>query len=240
MTELEVGDLVLCTVERITGTIVFVEIQGGQKGSITFSEVSPGRIRNIRDFVVPKKKIVCKVLRISLNGNIELTLRRVTQKEQKEVLEKLKQEKSSTSIIKTVLKDKSEKVIKEILKTSSLYDFLQEAKEDSKKLEKVVGKEECKKIVEILKAQKQKQATVKKIFGLTTKDPEGILKIKKLLSKFKEAEIKYVSAGKYSIQATTTELKQSDKQIREILETITIEAKKQKIDFSENPSDGKK
>ena len=237
---IEVGDTVLCTVERITGTIVFVEIQGGQKGSITFSEISPGRIRNIRDFVVPKKKIVCKVLRISKNGNIELTLRRVTLKEQKEVLEKLKQEKSSASILKTVLQDKAEKIIQEISKKSSLYEFLQEAKENPKKLEKIAGKASSTKIVEILKSQKQKQATVKKIFGLTTKDPEGILKIKKLLSKFKDAEIKYVSAGHYSIKATTTDLKKSDKQIKEILKTITLEAKKQKIDFSENVSDGKK
>jgi len=62
---LEEGDLVLCTVEKIVGTIVFVNIDGEKKqGSIVLSEIAPGRIRNLRDYVVPKKKIVCKILRI--------------------------------------------------------------------------------------------------------------------------------------------------------------------------------
>ena len=76
--ELEEGDVVLCTVERIVGTIVFVRIKGDGEGSITMSEIAPGRIRNLRDYVVPKKKIVCKVLRISPNRNTDLSLRRVT------------------------------------------------------------------------------------------------------------------------------------------------------------------
>ena len=66
--ELEIGDLVLCTVERIERTIIFVKIAFGNKevdGSIVISEIAPGRIRNIRQYVVPKKKIVCKILRIS-------------------------------------------------------------------------------------------------------------------------------------------------------------------------------
>ena len=77
----------LCTVKRVEGTTAFLEIENfpGVQATMIFSEVSPGRIRNIRDFVVPKKKIVCKVLRISDRGNIELSLRRVTQKEKKEV-----------------------------------------------------------------------------------------------------------------------------------------------------------
>ena len=62
------------------------------EGTIITSEIAPGRIRNLRDYVVPKKKIVCKVLRISGN-RIDLSLRRVTQKEKKEVLEQFQQEK---------------------------------------------------------------------------------------------------------------------------------------------------
>src|SRR3989344_7401168 len=107
---LEVGDIVLCTVDRIVGTTVFVHIEGHGEGSIVFSEVAPGRIRNIRDYVVPKKKIVCKVLRIS-GDRIDLSFRRVTQKEQKELKEKNKEERSFISILKTVLGDDADKVI---------------------------------------------------------------------------------------------------------------------------------
>src|SRR4030065_438102 len=100
MEKLEVGDIVLCTVDRIVGTVVFVKIPSENReieGSILMSEIAPGRIRNIRDYVVPKKKIACKVLRISPQGNTELSLRRVSQKEKKEVIEQEKQEKSYIS-----------------------------------------------------------------------------------------------------------------------------------------------
>ena len=80
--ELEVGDLVMCTVDRIVGTVVFVKIDGYGEGGIIMSEIAPGRIRNLRDYVVPKKRIACKVLRISGN-RIDLSLRRVTPKEKK-------------------------------------------------------------------------------------------------------------------------------------------------------------
>src|SRR3990167_1613542 len=106
------GDLVLCTVDRIVGTVVFVRIEGtNQEGSIITAEIAPGRIRNLREYVVPKKRIVCKVLRITPQGNVELSLRRVTQKERKEAMEQDKQEKSHINIIKVVLGDKAESII---------------------------------------------------------------------------------------------------------------------------------
>ena len=55
---LEEGDMTLCTVDRIAGTVVFVKIEGEEReGSIILSEIAPGRIRNLRDYVIPKKKI---------------------------------------------------------------------------------------------------------------------------------------------------------------------------------------
>jgi len=99
--DFEESDVVLCTVERIVGTTVFVKIEGYGEGSIILSEIAPGRIRNIRAHVVPKKKIVCKILRISGN-RVELSLRRVTQKERKEVLDEYKQEKSYISMLKSI------------------------------------------------------------------------------------------------------------------------------------------
>ncbi len=99
-------EIVLCTVKRIEGTSVFLTIEGGGEGSMTFSEVSPGRIRNIREFIVPNKKIVCKVLRIK-GTQIELSLRRVTAKEREEVLEWYTKEKTlraNTSRAKTKTK----------------------------------------------------------------------------------------------------------------------------------------
>ena len=147
--DLEVGDIVLCTVDRIVGTNVFVKIHAGTKeieGCIVTSEIAPGRIRNIRDYVVPKKKIVCKILRIS-GDRIDLSLRRVTQKEQKEIKEQDNQEKSYESILKSVLGEKSGEIMEKIQKRDSIYNFLQNAKENAKELESLVGRENTKKIM---------------------------------------------------------------------------------------------
>ena len=230
--ELEVGDVVLCTVDRIVGTIVFVRIQDHGEGSIIMSEIAPGRIRNLRDYVVPKKKIVCKVLRISNNRNIDLSLRRVTQKEKKEILEKEKQEKGYTSILKTVLKEKANKVIEEILNEDNLFSFLEEAKENPKKLEKLVGKDYAKKILEILKSQKSKKTIIKKEFFLTTTEPDGLEKIKNILKKTKEIDIKYISAGKYSIKTESENAKESDNKLKDFLSEIEKKSKQKNISFS--------
>ncbi len=61
----EEEELLLCTVTKIFPHSVFVKMdEFGRDAMIHISEVSPGRIRNIRDFVVEGKKVVCKVLRI--------------------------------------------------------------------------------------------------------------------------------------------------------------------------------
>ncbi len=241
--ELEVGDVVSCTVDRIIGTIVFVKIDNKKingieiEGSIIVSEIAPGRIRNLRNYVVPKKKIICKILRISQTGNIDLSLRRVSLKERKELTEKLKQEKSYIGILKGILKEKTDEVIKEILSYENVYDFLEEAKEDSSKLEKIIGIENSNKIIEILKTQKQKRIILKKYFSLKTSDKEGLFIIKKLLDinhiKDKEKpEIKYISAGKYSIKIESEDIKSADNKLKEITSEIEKKAKKNNAEFS--------
>jgi translation initiation factor 2 alpha subunit (eIF-2alpha) len=231
--ELEEGDIVLCTVDRIVGTIVFVHIEGNGEGSIVVSEIAPGRIRNLRDYVVPKKKIVCKVLRIS-GRNIDLSLRRVTLKGKKEILEKAKQEKSYESILKSVLKEKADKTIKEILNEDNLFSFLEEAKENSKKLEKLVGKNDSEKILEILNSQKPKKVVVKKGFFLTTTLPDGLEKIKNILRKIKDVDIGYVSAGQYSIKTESENAKEADNKLKKIISDIEKQAKQKNISFSMN------
>ncbi len=229
---LEVGDLVLCTVDRIVGTEVFVKIDNYGEGGIVMSEVAPGRIRNLREYIVPKKRIVCKVLRISSSGNIDLSLRRVTMKERKEVIEKDKQEKSYTNILKGILGKDSEKQIEEIAKTEDLYHLLEEAKTNPEKLEKLIGKDNSKKVVEILNTQKKKKVTIKKEIHLTTIKPDGILLIKKILQEFQGVTVKYISAGRYSLEVETADIKLSDKKLKEMIDLAEKSAKKAGIEFS--------
>jgi len=226
----EYGDLVLCTVEKIERTIVFVKIEGNGEGSVVMSEIAPGRIRNIRDYVVPKKKIVCKVLRISPKGNIELSLRRVTPKERKEVIGQYKQEKNYINLLKSILGEKSEKIIQKISKDERVYDFFEEAKKNPKKLEKILGKD-SKKVLKILMSQKQKKAVVKRDIELKSIQPNGLELIKEILNDI-NADVKYISAGKYSIKTESEDVKTADKKLLETANNIEKKAKKFKVDFS--------
>ncbi len=222
---LEEGDLVLCTVDRIAGTVVFVKIEGEEKeGSIILSEIAPGRIRNLREYVIPKKKIVCKILKN--NGDtISLSLRRVSQKERKEVMDEYNQEKSYISILKTVLKDKSEETIQRITKEKRLSAFFEEIKHDPSQIEKMVGKENSEKILNIILEQKKKKIIIKKTIYLKTLDAEGLYHIKKVLEAPKEIEIKYLSAGKYSLMLETEDGKKGEQKVKILLEEIEKKAK---------------
>ena len=230
MANLEVGDIVMCIVERIAGTLVFVKIEGHGQGSITLSEIAPGRIRNLREYVVPNKRIICKVLRI-VGERIDLSLRRVTPKEQKEIREQNKVEKGYISVLRTILKEKAKEIIEKIQNSEKVYDFLERSKEDKKELEKLVGKEDSEKILEILTTQKQKEVSLKKEFELNGSSSNGLEVLKEVLEKTKTTEIKYISAGKYLIKSTAENIKESDKKIKEELESIEKEAKKKNLNF---------
>ena len=232
MEKLEVGDLILCTVDRIVGTEVFVKIDNYGEGGIVMSEIAPGRIRNLREYVVPKKRIVCKVLRISDSGNIDLSLRRVTMKERKEVIEKDKQEKSYTGILKGILGQDYEKTSEELSKQGGIFSFLESSKTNPDKLEKVIGKENARKVLEILNTQKKKKTTLKKEIHLTTIKPEGILLIKKVLETFQGINVKYISAGRYLLELESEDAKSADKKLKEMSDIAEKAAKKAGVDFS--------
>jgi translation initiation factor 2 alpha subunit (eIF-2alpha) len=108
---------------------------------------------------------------------------------------------------------------------------LEESKINSKELEKFIGKPEAEKVLTILKTQKKKTAVVKKEFSLKTTKPNGLTIIKDILAT-KEAEITYISAGKYMIKIESGDLKKADQKISEILKIIEEKAKKQKLEFS--------
>ncbi len=228
------GDMVLCTVERIDNTTVFVRLETGEQGTIITSEIAPGRIRNIRDYVSPGRKIVCKVLRADTN-NIYLSLRRVTPKEKKEVLEKDEKEKSSLGILRSVLGEKSREVAEKIKKTNpSISEFLNNCKSSPKEMESFMPKSEADKICKILLDKKEKLVEVKREFKLSSKKPDGIKLTKEILSSSKEkCDASYISAGHFVIKTKAKDYKEANSSINSALELIGKKAKENKMDFEE-------
>lgn len=231
---LEEGQIVLCTVDKILGTTVFVKIQGNGEGTIVTSEISPGRIRNLRDYVVPGKNIVCKILNIR-DGRIYLSLRRVKQSEKKELLEKVAKEKSFRAMLKTVLgKDEFEKVIEKIIVEKNLLDFFEQVRMDFKLLDKYVSKQEAEKIIKILDSKKDKPKEIKKKFSLSSKNAEGIIVVKNILGdscKGSGCVVNYVAAGKYVLNISGADFREIKTEVGSVMNNIEKLAKKKGCDF---------
>ena len=104
----EVGEALLCTVKKILPNSIFAKLDEfeNKEGMIHISEISPGRIRNIRDYVKEGKKIVCKVLNVNKEkGYIDLSLRRVPLSVKRNKLEERKQEDKAEKILEIVARN---------------------------------------------------------------------------------------------------------------------------------------
>jgi len=155
-------EIVMCMVKRIEGTIIFVNIDGDGEGTIAMSEIAAGRIRNLREYVFPNKRIVCKVLSVDKDGHQHLSLRRVTGKEREEMQERYKKEKTLASILKTVSKSPQES-IKLIREKYELWEFFDNLRQNPSIAEKFFDKKEAKKLVELLEEKEEREKKVKKI-----------------------------------------------------------------------------
>jgi len=231
---LEENDVILCTVKRIEGTTVFLEIQVNShtiQGTMIFSEVSPGRIRNIREYVVPNKKIVCKVLRIKDN-HPQLSLRRVTAKERDEVLEHHKKERILSNSIKPVLKEKTSEVLKKIREKYDLAEFLDDARENPSILKKFFTPSQTKQLEKIFAEKKEREKEVKQIIILKSHSPSGLDDIKKVLSLSKhDLNIYYLGSSKFTITVKAKTYKDANITLETIIEQIKSKAKKLKVNL---------
>lgn len=213
---------------------MFVKISGNGEGTITTSEISPGRIRNLRDYVVPGKKIVCKILRVR-DGRVHLSLRRVKQSEKKELLEKVAKERSFKAMLKTVLgKENVDEVIEKINEDYDLLNFFEVLKEDNGLLDKYVGKGDAEKILKILESKKEKLKEIRKKFSLSSKDSSGVVKVKDILEsscKGSKCEISYVAAGKYRLGIKGEDFKEIKGEVVKVMSDVEKKARKKGCEF---------
>jgi translation initiation factor 2 alpha subunit (eIF-2alpha) len=229
MEKYQENDVILCKVKNIVKPSVFVETLDGIKGSIVFSEVAPGRIRNLREYVVPNKIIVCKVLRIKDN-HLFLSLRRVNTDERRTLMNQYKKEKTFQSILKKICgEDCAKDIINKIQKEESLVEFFEKAKDKKSILKEYFNKEQIEQIEKVLETKKEKDKSLKKEFKFSSSAPNGIGIIKKILGNSKN--ITYLGNSKFQIKITSKDLKKANQEINETLKEIEKLAKKNKCIF---------
>lgn len=136
----EVGELVIGTCSKLTPHGAYFEIfdyekLGSEAGFVHISELSRTWVRNIRSHIREGQRTVAKILRVdSARGEIDMSIRRVSEPQKREKLNEFKQENRARGII-TVACEKvdisAEKVEKILLgKFGSIYDGLIKAREE--------------------------------------------------------------------------------------------------------------
>lgn len=74
--QLEVGSILEGKVTGITKFGAFVELPGGKTGMVHISEVAPTFVKEIRDFVTENQTVKVKVLSVSEEGKISLSIKK--------------------------------------------------------------------------------------------------------------------------------------------------------------------
>lgn len=238
------NELVMCTVTNIHFHSVFCNLdEYGKTGMIHISEVSPGRIRNIRDFVKEGKKIVCKVLRINQEkGHIDLSLRRVNEGQRREKVNQLKQEQVCEKIVEQVakkhkvdLKKLYTEIGKQLFETyDGLFPCFEEVSLGETNLEKLgIKKDIAKELTELIEQRiKPEEITLSGDLTLTSYAPNGAEIIKDAIKKGMDTKgditIKYKGAGLFHVDVKDIDPKQAQKTLNQITSTIIDQMKSHK------------
>jgi translation initiation factor 2 subunit 1 len=241
----EEGELVLCTVTNILPNSVFAKLdEYGSTGMIHISEISPGRIRNINDFVKKDKKIVCVVLKIHEDrGHIDLSLRRVNSAQQKNKVENIKQLQKSEKIVDFIAKAKSiktEDYFKEIInKISSDYDDLvvcfNDVVNENLSLEKY-GISHFKELEETIKQRiKPPEVTIEGEFIIEVFDGDGVNIIKEAFSNVDQRINAFYKGGsKFGVIVKALNYKEADDILNPFKDEIIqkLEKKNAKVSYN--------
>jgi len=232
----EDSDLVLCTVTSVQFHSVFVDLdEYGKGGMIHISEVAPGRIRNIRDFVKEGKKVVCKVLKINKEkGYIDLSLRRVNESEKRRKIDDIKREQNAEKIVEIAagkIGIKTEQLYKEISDKisknfTSLHSFFEEASKNEKILEGLeLDKKHLKIIDETIKQRiKPSEVEIKGRLKIATFAPNGAELVKESLKKAEDSvkgkvSITYLGSGLYRFMIKAPDYKEAEKLMKNASES---------------------
>jgi len=239
----EQDELVLVTVKKIMpyGAFCSLDEYAGRESFVHISEVAPRWIKNIHEFLREGQKLVAKVYHLDVEkGQIDLSLKRVTESEKKAKVEGNRREKRAVKLFEVALKiaksTKTEEIAAKnalVEKHGTLIDAIEALSDQGEsaiaglKIEKGLAKA----LLEVAaKSMKKARAEVNGIFSLTIFSSEGVDAIKKVFSSVKkpagsDVEILYLGAPRYQVRVVSDDFKTADKVMEDIVETLTSAAK---------------
>jgi translation initiation factor 2 subunit 1 len=233
----------MCTVTNVQYNSVFCSLDeyDGKGGMIHISEVTAGRIKNIREYVAEGRKIVCKVLRVDKErGHIDLSLRRTTEGQRRDKNAALKQELRAENIIEHLAKESKKDVVAFYDEVAppilEHYEYLflafEDIVEDKFKLsETSLSPALAEKIEETVRERiKPKSVTIEGVLTISTFAENGVALVRDALIKAREAakpaDIRYLGAGTYKLSVTAEEFKDAEKRLKAAVDTVEHSFKK--------------
>lgn len=252
----EVGDLVVATVVRVVGhgAYVVLDEHSGKEGLLHISEISSRWVRNIRNHVRERQKMVLQIQRVDpFKGQVDLSLRRVTQDDKRKKLEEWKKHRKAETLItaaaaklKVDVNDFYAKTgIKIVEHYGSLYDGLEAAaKNGAEALHEAGVTKKASKVLAAIAVDKivVKGVTIQGELEITSLAPRGIEDIKKTLNEAKkiaaehdaEAKLYSIASPKYRIEVTAEDYKKAENALDKVVQFATEawESHDGKISFS--------
>lgn len=210
---------------------------------IHISEVSPGWIRNIREHIKEGQKVVGKIMRVEPeSGQIDLSLKRVSEADKKSKQELFKQEKRAQKLVEVAARkigktyeDAKKELVPILLEGyDSVYPALADLAEDKLKVQ--VPKKWFEPLSAVVKEEiKPKQVEIRASLHLKSYAPDGIERVKKALKKVLElpgANVHYLGAPNYYINVVAADFKSAEKILKKAEDSLQDLSKKEKIEFT--------
>ena len=238
----EQDELVLSTVKKIMpyGAFCTLDEYSNREAFVHISEVAPRWIKNIHEFLREGQHLVAKVYHIEAEkGQIDLSLKRVTESERKAKIEGSRRERRADKLFEVALKiaksTKNEEIAARqalIEKHGSVVDALDvigeqgEAALAGTKIEKGL----LKALLEVASKNARKALVeINGILTLSSYSPDGVEEVKRILSQPKPQGVEfstlYLGAPKYQLRAVADDFKKAEKAMDDTVAAIMSAAK---------------
>lgn len=243
------GECLFCTVTKVQYNSVFVNLDeyDRKSGMIHISEVSPGRIRNINDYVKEGKVVICKVLRINRErGHIDLSLRRVNESQRRAKIDERKHQAIAENIIKSYsqlhnleLQPIYDVIANVILETySSLYAAFEDVVENEASLTDAgLDKSLADELERLVRERiKPKQVEIEGTLILTSYEPNGVDIINNLMAKVVKLSdhlsTLFLGAGRFKISVVAPEYAVAEKVFTDFEDLVKENIKGTQTEYS--------
>jgi len=236
----EFGDLVIATIESVMDYGAYANLdEYNKRGFLHISEISSARIRNVRDYVREKQKMVLKVLRVDVEkGHIDLSLRRVTKRERIEKIKAWKKDRKGEVLLRAVAEkvgipaaELYQKVGVILEEKYGLYESFEKVIKDGPealtKLE--IPEDIAKAIAQVAEERiRIKLVKVRGILEVRCPKPNGVKCIQdsfidaKKSQKAKDAKIEFsvIAAPRYSVEVSADNWKRAEEILDKVSQTV--------------------